>query len=264
MAGWIDRDGVAAVGALAGPALVAAALVPLRDEVDTTNAALVMVVVVVAVAASGRRWAGTLAAASATLSFDYFLTQPYHRLMISNRDDVETAVLLLLVGLAVSELAAWGRRRQAEVVRRDAGVAGIDEAVKAMSADSLAQPRVEVASALLARLLGVRCTGYRTGSALEDARATTESAGPEPALLRTDGQVEVEGAFCDVEHFGLPTNREIELGVVDGLGQPCRFVLQAQRDTRPSTAQRLAAVAVAAWAVQTPIVFASTRDDRPD
>ena len=47
--------------------------------------------------------------------FDLFLTQPYGTLAVTNPDDVEALVLLLAVGVAVTELALWGRRQQAGV-----------------------------------------------------------------------------------------------------------------------------------------------------
>jgi len=238
---WVDTDEAAMVGAVVGPMAVAGALVPLREDINATNAALVMMVVVVGIAASGRRLAGVVAAVSATLSFDFFLVRPYHTFSISNRADVETAVLLLVVGVAVSELSAWGRRRQVEASRRAASVAGIAEAVTAMSADDLDASRVEVACAQLIRLLGLTSASYAGGP-----------ADPASVHLRSDGQVEVEDTFGDVEHYGLPVDRDIEFQVVDGLGRPARFVLRARLDSRPSLAQRLAAVAVAHWAVEVP------------
>jgi len=213
---WVDTDEAAMVGAVVGPMAVAGALVPLREDINATNAALVMMVVVVGIAASGRRLAGVVAAVSATLSFDFFLVRPYHTFSISNRSDVETAALLLVVGVAVSELAAWGRHRQAEAVRRAVSIAGIGDAVSAMSADDLGAPRVEFACAQLVRLLDLTAAAYISRP---PERGTVH--------LRSDGQVEVEGTFCDVEHYGLPVGRDIELDVVDGLGRPGRFVLRA-------------------------------------
>jgi len=142
--------------------------------------------------------------------------RPYHTFSISNRSDVETAALLLVVGVAVSELAAWGRHRQAEAVRRAVSIAGIGDAVSAMSADDLGAPRVEFACAQLVRLLDLTAAAYISRP---PERGTVH--------LRSDGQVEVEGTFCDVEHYGLPVGRDIELDVVDGLGRPGRFVLRA-------------------------------------
>src|SRR5262249_44623661 len=89
-----------AIGGL-GPVAVAAALVPLRTTIDNTNLALILVVVVVTAAVIGGRGAGAMAAVLATVSFDFFLTRPYLSLRIANTDDVETALILLAVGLLV-------------------------------------------------------------------------------------------------------------------------------------------------------------------
>jgi hypothetical protein len=255
MAIRIDVDRAAMGAAVLGPLAAAAALAPMRRAVDPTNAALVLVVVVVAVSATGRRWAGLVAALSATAWFDFFLTRPYHSFTINSRADLETAVLLLLVGLAVSEVAAWGRRRQAEVIRRDAGVYGIDEAVASMSADELRGARTDVAATLLVQLLGLKAARFEPGALA--GVTPTAGASSELAQLRGDGQVEVDGAFCDVESFGLPLSRALELRVRDHAGHPARFVLDADESSRPSTAQRLAAVAVASWAVSAESVVGS-------
>jgi K+-sensing histidine kinase KdpD len=95
-------DRVALIAAVTAPLGVAAALVPFRDSVPNAGAALVLVVVVVAIAANGHRLAGIVAAASAAVWFDFVLTKPYERFTITHRADIETTVLLLLVGAAVT------------------------------------------------------------------------------------------------------------------------------------------------------------------
>lgn len=52
-------------------------------------------------------------AVAATIGFDFFLTIPYFQLRIDSFQDFLLAGLLLLVGLAVSELASWGIRQSA-------------------------------------------------------------------------------------------------------------------------------------------------------
>ena len=69
-----------------------------------------LVVAVVAFASSGRRFAAALSAVAAAAGFNLFHTEPYLSLRISSGDDVETAALLLVVGLIVGELALRGRR----------------------------------------------------------------------------------------------------------------------------------------------------------
>ena len=105
--------------ALAVPLAVCATLSAARGTVASDNAVLVLVLVVVAVAASGSRLAGVVAALSSAAWFDYFLTRPLHHFTIADRDDVETAVLLTLVGIAVTEIALWGRRQQARLSERE-------------------------------------------------------------------------------------------------------------------------------------------------
>ena len=92
---------------LLGPLALAAILVPFRAHFPNTDAALAMLLVVVAVAAAGNRQAGYLAALSAAVWFDFFLTRPYERFSINRQTDIETTVLLLVIGVAVTELAVW-------------------------------------------------------------------------------------------------------------------------------------------------------------
>lgn len=44
--------------------------------------------------------------------FDFFLTRPYQRFTITDQADLETAVLLTLIGVAVPESLCGGRRQQ--------------------------------------------------------------------------------------------------------------------------------------------------------
>jgi K+-sensing histidine kinase KdpD len=110
MTGYVTRDRIAIVAALAAPLAVAAVLLPFRASWSNTNVALLLVVVIVGVAAIGNRVAGALAAVWAALWFDFFFTVPYYRFTIRSSADVTTAALLLLTGLAVSQLAARARR----------------------------------------------------------------------------------------------------------------------------------------------------------
>ncbi len=116
--------------ALAGPLALAAILVPFRASFRNTDAALALLLVVVAVAANGNRLAGYLSALSVAAWFDFFFTPPYERFTITRRPDVETTVLLLLIGMAVTELAVWGRRQQAAAAQRAGYLDGITAAAR--------------------------------------------------------------------------------------------------------------------------------------
>jgi hypothetical protein len=116
-----------AVGVAAPPALCAV-LIPFRHDLANTDAALVLVALIVAVAALGNRLGGVLAALSAGVWFDFFLTRPYEHFSINTRDDAETTVLLLAVGVAVTELAMWGRRQHTRSANQAGYLAGIHAA----------------------------------------------------------------------------------------------------------------------------------------
>lgn len=221
--------------ALVAPLLVSVALVPFRDSFANTNAALVMVLLIVAVAAVGSRVAGIVAAASAAVWFDFFLTRPYQQLTITDQADVETTVLLLAVGVGVTELAAWGRRKDA-LAQREAGyLAGIEAAAEAVAAGGSSGELIDEVSRQLVRVLGLRSCRFEEGVA---------GLG-RPPRLRGDGQVEWQRRVWDVEREGLPTDGEIEL-LVESKGQiQGRFMLDASSDAHPSMAQRLVAVTLA-------------------
>jgi K+-sensing histidine kinase KdpD len=87
------------------PLLVCATVAATGVGAPQTTAVLLVVLVVVAAAATGLRSAGLTATASGTLCFDYFLTEPTRSLAISGAQDAQTALLLLVVGVAVTEIA---------------------------------------------------------------------------------------------------------------------------------------------------------------
>lgn len=99
------------------PIVVGAALVIVRGEVDGTNVALVMVLVVVLVAIVGGRGPAAVGAIIAALSFEFFFTRPYLSLRIDSADDVETTVILLVIGLVVGQVVTTARRQRSLVER---------------------------------------------------------------------------------------------------------------------------------------------------
>ncbi|HEY7107366.1 MAG TPA: DUF4118 domain-containing protein [Acidimicrobiia bacterium] len=108
--------------AMGGPVAVAVVLVPLRDGLKQANAVLVLVVAVLVAAIVGGRLGGMIAAITAAVSFDFFFTHPYDSFTINSRDDVETTVLLLLVGVLVGELVVRSRRSQRLAFEREQDV----------------------------------------------------------------------------------------------------------------------------------------------
>jgi hypothetical protein len=233
LTGYPVRDRIALAAGLVCPFLVALVLVPFRTDLSSTNAALILVVVVVAVAAVGSRPAGAVAALSAAAWFDFFLTRPYQRFSITDSGDVETAVLLLVVGLIVSQLAARARRLKvvtvtdAEYLARIHGTA--DLAQSATSADAV----VGHVREQLTELLGLRGCRFEYGTLLG-----------RPPRLEQDGTVVVGRRRWDVDSGGWPDG-EIELRAYGNGRYLGRYMLTPGPGPVPSLQARLVAVTLA-------------------
>jgi K+-sensing histidine kinase KdpD len=231
----LSRDRLATAAGLLAPLALAAILVPFRTGFANTDAALAMLLVVVAVAANGHRLAGDLAAISAAVWFDFFLTRPYQRFAIASRTDVETTVLLLVIGVAVTEFAVRGRREHAVAARRAGYLDGINDTARSVAAGHSPGGLIEQVCAQIAQLLSLRSCQFQAGVA---------GLG-RPARLRHDGQVVIGEQVWDADHDGLPSGLDTELlveyrGVLQG-----RFLMSPRPGARPSREQRLLAVAFA-------------------
>lgn len=233
MARYLTRDRVAVAAGLLLPLAVAAVLLPLRSSWSNTNVALVLVVAVVAVAAIGNRLAGALAAVSAAAWFDFFFTVPYDRFAIAQASDIRTAVLLLVVGVAVSQLAARARRLQVIAVTDARYLAEIHETAELAHTARSPDAVVDHVRKQLIGVLDLAGCRFEYGALLGH-----------PPRLEPDGSVMVGRHRRDVEESGLP-GEEIELRTF-GNGQYFgRFMLRPKPDSRPSLQARLVAVTLA-------------------
>jgi len=220
--------------AAAAPLFCCAVLAGFRDSITTATAALVLVIVVVAAAATGDRLAGIVAALSAGAWFDVFLTAPYLTFAINDPNDIEVTVLLILVGLTVTEIALWGRRQQARGSRRAGyldGVFGTSKiiAVREASPTDLIN---HVASQIVEVL------------DIDDCRFV-RGAGPgsQEVTIDHDGFVTHRGRRINIERDGLPIDQQIGLVVGQGDVVHGQFVLTAAtRVARPSVEQLRVAV----------------------
>ncbi|MGW5125943.1 ATP-binding SpoIIE family protein phosphatase [Streptomyces sp. NPDC004069] len=108
------RGLIALLAAAVVPLAVCLLLLPVRGILSETNVVLILMLVVAAVAALGNRGAAVLTALSAAVWFVFFFTTPYSSFTyINNADEIITAGLLLVVGLAVSQLARRYSRERA-------------------------------------------------------------------------------------------------------------------------------------------------------
>lgn len=228
------RDRVAVLAAIILPLGVAALLVPLRTSFNHTDAALLLVAVVVAVAANGNRLAGYLAAVSSAVSFDFFLTPPYEHFTMDRPADIQTTVLLLIIGAAVTELAAWGRRGNAAASERAGYLNGIYATAQATVTATDASAVTAQVSQQLTRLLSLKTCRFQVGVAGLGASAR----------LHHDGRVTVDGNDWPTDSRGLP-DAPMELLVQAGGYLQGRFLMQPQQGARPPLENRLVATALA-------------------
>ena len=91
--------------ALALPLLLAVVCVPLRGQVSPADRVLLLALTVVLAGLLGGRMVGAVAALTAAFAFDFFHTRPYYSLRIDRAADIETAALLLVVGVVMGELS---------------------------------------------------------------------------------------------------------------------------------------------------------------
>jgi hypothetical protein len=233
MTRYLTRDRIAILAALAAPLAAAAILLPFRASWSNTNVALLLVVVIVGVSAIGNRAAGALAAVGSAVWFDFFFTLPYYRLTIRSSDDVTTAVLLLVTGLAVSQLAARARRLQVVAITDEGYLAQIhDTAALGQSARS-PDAVVDHVRDQLTGLLDLEGSRFEYGALLGH-----------PPRLEPDGTIVTGHARWDVEQRGLPAE-EIELRTFGGGQYFGRFMLKPKPGARPSLQARLVAVTLA-------------------
>jgi K+-sensing histidine kinase KdpD len=227
------RDQIAFAAALVLPLGVAALLVPFRGDFANTASALILVAAIVAVAALGNRFSGFVATVGATLWFDVFLTQPYERLAITHRPDIETAVCLFVVGIIVTDLAARNRHHRATATEEADYVGLIYEVSELVASGAPATDVREQVRRALVDLLQLRACRYEVGL---DARPMMR--------LEHDGHVLLGGRVWGVERMGLP-GPEIEL-LVQNRGQALgRFVLTPTPGYEVPLQPRVVAVALA-------------------
>jgi K+-sensing histidine kinase KdpD len=234
----MERHRPALIAAAAtAPILAAAVLGAFRDGVTTATAALVLVIVVVAAAATGDRVAGIVAALSSGAWFDFFLTEPFGQFAIDDPNDIEVALLLVVVGVAVTEIALWGRRQQAGASRRSGyldGVLGTSKiiAVRETSPTAL----INHVAQQIVQVMDIDECRFVKGA----------GPGPQETSIDHDGHVTRRGHRVNVERDGLPTEERIGLVVRQGGVIHGKLVLTAStRVVRPSVEQLKVAVLLA-------------------
>jgi len=207
----IDR--LAITASVAVPPAAAAAMVPLRGHTPNTSIALIMVVVVVVLALPGSRLAAAVGGLGAGVWFDFFHVRPYYSFSIAGHNDLETTLLLLVVGVAVGELTARGRDWAARAYQASDDIARIHAVAEMVAAGSDIDQVVIAVGNELKDLLSLRQCWFDTSFA--------ERPG---AFIERQGSVMWGDLRWEPSSIGLPS-KEVSL-IVQGQGRPFgRFVL---------------------------------------
>ena len=193
-----DRDqAIPMVLAASVPLVAGMALVGVRGEIDSQITALVLVVTVVGGAQIAGRVGGVVSAVVAAISFDFFHTNPYLSLKITDAKDIETTVLLLVVGLAVGTIVDRLRLEQ-RFGREGAKASSALGRVLEVAANGCAEDVALSVRAELLQVLGLRECWFTT----ETVTLTTIDRG---GTIRGLGPSNLGGHFAlPVEGVALP------------------------------------------------------------
>lgn len=224
--------------AAAAPLVVASVLALFRDSLTPATDVLVLVAVVVVFCTTGIRAAGLAAVLSAAVWFDFFLTQPYQSFAIKDPNDVEAAVLLLVIGGIVTETALWGQRNEAALSRQVGYIDGVLATAESVAFSVHTSDEVAVMiSRRISEVLNLDTCVYEPGSGASDLLAPT---------LQHDGSLTRGGRDVNVERDGLPVDTVVILPVRAGGEVRGRFILTAATHVaRPKLQQRRVAVLLA-------------------
>jgi len=217
--GGTARPWVLLAFAILAPVVAALLLTPWRDRLAAADNALILVVVIVAVATSGHRWAAAVCAISSALSFDFLLTRPYGSFRISRTSDLVTEILLLVVGLAVGDLATRGRTHRVAAWQGRRHLAVLHHVTGMVAGGRDPDELVREAGQELSRLLGLRsCTFCRDETGVA-------------ARLEPDGEVRLGAVAWSTDDLGLP-HRGVDLPLRSAGRILGHFVLRPVPGTR--------------------------------
>jgi hypothetical protein len=192
--------------------------------------------VVAMIAGGAGQITGALAAVWAAVWFDFFFTVPYDRFTIRDSSDVTTFVLLLVVGLVVSQIAARARRLHVITITDADYLAQIHSTATLAQSARSGDAVVDHVREQLIGLLGLERCRFEYGSLIG-----------QPPRLEQDGTVVAGRAGrgrWDVEQAGFPAG-DVELRVFGNGQYYGRFMMTDWPASRPSLQARLVAVTLA-------------------
>src|SRR3954452_18804504 len=113
----VGRGWIGYAAAVAGVALVSAAIGAILPVARIANASMLYLLLVLAVATAFGSGPAVLASVLAFLAYDWFFVEPLHTFTVSDPEEWLSLLLLLVASVVTGQLAA-GQRRQADEARR--------------------------------------------------------------------------------------------------------------------------------------------------
>jgi len=232
-----EHRGATVVAAAVIPLAVAGLLSLFRSDLTAATDVLVLVAFVVLFSATGIRPAGLVAALSAAAWFDFLLTEPYGSFAIDQPNDLEAALLLLLIGGVVTETALWGQRQEAALSRQTGYVDGVLATAEAVSTRQQSPEQITAAVAQRIReVLDLDSCTFATDGVWDVSEPT----------LQHDGTLTHDGRAVNVHRDGLPVDSTVVLPVTVAGELRGRFLLTATSHVaRPTPEQCRVAVLLA-------------------
>lgn len=176
-------DGVAATFGSIAALATALLLTPLRDTLGPTNVALILSLIIVGAAAAGGRLAGATTAVVGSLGFNAGYAPPYGTLRIDAPRDILTCVLMVVVGIAVGQLAHRARDLGHRATSGEVGLRHISELRELVAQHAEPDEIIERASGFLVEQLALRsCSFTWDASATPDPRQAPPELGPSGAI----------------------------------------------------------------------------------
>lgn len=221
-----------AIGVL-GVVLLSTAMLPLRGHLSNVCMALALVIPILAGGFTGGRIAGIASAISATLAFDFFFAQPYLTLRVANRNDIATAIALLVLGGLAAEIGHRLRQRDRDAhdVR-----AAFDRLFRVAELSARGADLEDVVSSARAELMGL--------FDLEDCTFEAADRGASTVRLGLDGMLEGLSGENNGAVLVLPPGG-VALPVTGRGHKYGRLVLYTNRPVRFSLLQRRVAISIA-------------------
>jgi hypothetical protein len=221
-----------AIGVL-GVLVLSAAMLPLRGHLSNVCMALVLVMPVLAGGFTGGRIAGIASAIGATLAFDFFFSEPYESLRIASRNDIATAIALLVLAGFGAEIGH--RLRQRDRDAREARAA-FDRLCRVTELSARGADLEDVVSSARAELMGL--------FDLEDCTFEAVDSQAPAVRLSIDGMLEGLPADTNGAVLVLPPGG-VALPVTGRGHQYGRLVLYTSLPVRFSILQRRVATSIA-------------------